>query len=142
MAAPQLRAYQQEAIDAVIAARRNGVRRMVVCLPTGAGKTVIFSHLARLATKQVLVLAHRDPSLTIPLCLTSDGDEITAAWQTWSDIFALPMLQDKARAPAPRRRRRNVIRTRRPRFLLRRRVGALLNPAPIHRGEREIIARD
>ena len=91
---------------------------------------------------QMLVLAHRDPSLTIPLCLTSDGDEITAAWQTWSDIFALPMLQDKARAPAPRRRRRNVIRTRRPRFLLRRRVGALLNPAPIHRGEREIIARD
>lgn len=52
MAPPQLRAYQREAIAAVIAARRSGVRRMVVCLPTGAGKTVIFSHLARLATKQ------------------------------------------------------------------------------------------
>ena len=63
MSAPQLRAYQREAIDAVIAARREGTRRMVVCLPTGAGKTVIFSHLARLATRQVLVLAHREELL-------------------------------------------------------------------------------
>lgn len=63
MSAPELRAYQREAIDAVIAARRRGTRRMVVCLPTGAGKTVIFSHLARLATKQVLVLAHREELL-------------------------------------------------------------------------------
>jgi superfamily II DNA or RNA helicase len=58
-----LRPYQREAIDAVIAARRDGTRRMVVCLPTGAGKTVIFSHLARLARKQVLVLAHREELL-------------------------------------------------------------------------------
>lgn len=63
MAAPELRGYQREAIEAVIAARRAGVRRMVVCLPTGAGKTVIFSHLARLATRQVLVLAHREELL-------------------------------------------------------------------------------
>ncbi|HVK83711.1 MAG TPA: DEAD/DEAH box helicase [Kofleriaceae bacterium] len=63
MTAPQLRAYQREAIDAVLAARRSGTRRMVVCLPTGAGKTVIFSHLARLATRQVLVLAHREELL-------------------------------------------------------------------------------
>lgn len=63
MGAPQLRPYQRAAIDAVIAARRDGIRRMVVCLPTGAGKTVIFSHLARLATRQVLVLAHREELL-------------------------------------------------------------------------------
>lgn len=37
---------------------------MVVCLPTGAGKTVIFSHLAKLARRQVLVLAHREELLT------------------------------------------------------------------------------
>jgi len=36
---------------------------MLVCLPTGAGKTVIFSELARLARKQVLVLAHREELL-------------------------------------------------------------------------------
>jgi superfamily II DNA or RNA helicase len=60
---PSLRPYQRDAIDAVLAARRSGVRRMVVCLPTGAGKTVIFSHLARLARRQVLVLAHREELL-------------------------------------------------------------------------------
>lgn len=58
-----LRPYQSEAIDAVLAARRRGVRRMLVCLPTGAGKTVIFSRLAQLAQRQVLVLAHREELL-------------------------------------------------------------------------------
>ncbi len=64
VAGPTLRPYQREAIDAVLAGRRSGVRRMVVCLPTGAGKTVIFSHLAKLARRQVLVLAHREELLT------------------------------------------------------------------------------
>src|SRR5450432_1090994 len=59
-----LRPYQREAIAAVLAARRSGVRRMLVCLPTGAGKTVIFSELARLARRQVLVLAHREELLS------------------------------------------------------------------------------
>jgi ATP-dependent helicase IRC3 len=58
-----LRPYQAEAIDAVLAARRRGVRRLLVCLPTGAGKTVIFSRLAQLAQRQVLVLAHREELL-------------------------------------------------------------------------------
>jgi superfamily II DNA or RNA helicase len=60
---PTLRPYQREAIEAVLVARRTGIRRMVVCLPTGAGKTVIFSHLAQLARRQVLVLAHREELL-------------------------------------------------------------------------------
>lgn len=58
--APSLRPYQREAVSAVLSARRAGTRRMVVCLPTGAGKTVVFAHLARLARRQVLVLAHRE----------------------------------------------------------------------------------
>ncbi|HYP76966.1 MAG TPA: DEAD/DEAH box helicase [Polyangiaceae bacterium] len=60
---PTLRPYQGEAIEAVLAGRRSGLRRMLVCLPTGAGKTVIFSHLAQLARRQVLVLAHREELL-------------------------------------------------------------------------------
>jgi hypothetical protein len=91
---------------------------------------------------QMLVLVHRDPSLSIPLCVSADSEEIASAWQMWSDIFALPQLQDTAREPAPRRRRRNAIRARRPKFLVRRRVGGLLNAAGNYRGEREIIARD
>ena len=92
---------------------------------------------------QMLVLVHRDPSLTIPLGVSSDRDEISAAWQIWSDVFALPQLpEDKAREPAQRRRRHNAIQARRPRFLLRRRGGGPLNSANVHRGEREIIARN
>lgn len=39
---------------------------------------------------QMLALVHRDPSLTIPLCVTSDEEEITTAWQLWCDILKLP----------------------------------------------------
>ena len=92
---------------------------------------------------QTIVLVHRDPSLSIPLCVSSDHSEIEMALQLWSEIFALPqLLEDTAPEPAPRRRRHNAIRTRRPGFLVRRRLGDLLNPAGHYRGEREIIARD
>src|SRR3569832_1744572 len=87
---------------------------------------------------QLLVLLHRDPSLTIPLCVTADPAEIAAAWQTWSDIFALPQLAEEACEPTPRRRRRNAIWARRPKFLVRRRAGGPLGAANVHRGEREI----
>ena len=63
-ASPALRPYQRAAIDAVLAARRAGHRRVLVHLPTGAGKTVIFSHLATLAKRPVLVLAHREELLS------------------------------------------------------------------------------
>jgi hypothetical protein len=91
---------------------------------------------------QALVLVHRDPSLSIPLSVSTDGEELAAAWRMWSDIFALPQLHDTSRDPAPRRRRRNAIRARRPKFLMRRRMGNASNIATIHHGEREIIARD
>ena len=92
---------------------------------------------------QMLVLVHRDPALNIPLCVSADREEIVSAWLKWSDIFALPQLmEDIPSAPAARRRRHNAIRARRPKFLVRRRAGDLLNPANIHQGEREIIARD
>ncbi|WP_108519950.1 DUF6101 family protein [Bradyrhizobium algeriense] len=93
---------------------------------------------------QMLVLAHRDPSLNIPLCVSSDPEEIATAWQMWSDILALPLLaeEDDNSEPAARRRRHNAIRARRPKFLVRRRGGNLTNTETIHRDEREIIARD
>jgi hypothetical protein len=39
-----LRPYQHQALDAIMAATLRGVRRQVVTLPTGAGKTVIFAN--------------------------------------------------------------------------------------------------
>jgi hypothetical protein len=89
-----------------------------------------------------LVLLHRDPSLNIPLCISSDHEEIASAWQSWSDIFALPQLAEEACEPEQRRRRRNAIWARRPRFLVRRRGGGPIDGANVHRGEREIIARN
>ena len=92
---------------------------------------------------QALMLIHRDPSLSIPLLVSSDAEEIASVWQTWSEIFSLPQLpEEKTCEPAARRRRYNAIRGRRPKFLVRRRAGDLLNPANLHAGEREIIARD
>ena len=60
----QLRPYQHEAIAAVISARKAGNKRLLICLPTGAGKTVIFSRLAKIAKRPVLVLAHREELLS------------------------------------------------------------------------------
>ena len=92
---------------------------------------------------QVLVLAHRDPSLTVPLAVSADRAELEAASAMWAEIFSLPQLpEEEHRAPAPRRRRRNAIRARRPKFLVRRRMGNLPNTATVHHGEREIIARN
>lgn len=65
-----LRDYQRAAIDAVTKAWREGMQRPAIVLPTGAGKTVVFSHLiAEQLTRHLddghdnaraLVLAHRD----------------------------------------------------------------------------------
>ena len=94
---------------------------------------------------QALVIAHRDPSLSIPLLVTSDGDQIEQAWQMWSDLLALPQIEeenDASREPAPRRRRHNAITGRRPKFLVRRKAGHYLAQPLVHSDKREIIARN
>ena len=58
----QLRGYQQQAIDDLRNAYRCGHRAPLLCLPTGGGKTIIFSAIANSAAargKQVLILVHR-----------------------------------------------------------------------------------
>ena len=57
----QLRPYQQEALDAINTFSDKGINRQLVVLPTGAGKTVIFSHLPQTKNDSLpmLVLAHR-----------------------------------------------------------------------------------
>lgn len=56
----QLRPYQQEAHDAILSAYQRGVRRQIVAMATGAGKTVLFAHLVAGRAGNALVLAHRD----------------------------------------------------------------------------------
>ncbi|MFT7667817.1 MAG: superfamily II DNA or RNA helicase [Planctomycetota bacterium] len=55
----QLRPYQQQALEAVRAAYKRKHRRVLVVMPTGTGKTVLFAEISRLAKGPVLVLAHR-----------------------------------------------------------------------------------
>lgn len=60
-----LRVYQSEALTAVRDAYRAGKRRVIVSLPTGTGKTIVFAHFPRVLNmkKRLLVLAHREELL-------------------------------------------------------------------------------
>lgn len=55
-----LRDYQQDALQAVLQAKGKGITRPLVALPTGTGKTIIFTALAREINARTLILAHRD----------------------------------------------------------------------------------
>jgi hypothetical protein len=103
-----------------------------------------------------VVLQHTDPSLTLPLFLTSQADEAVAEWRAWSEVLDVPLLlaeqgasaanarlgQIHIERPRPRRRRRSALKKRRPAIFLRRGFGKVTRRTPVHRGEREIIARN
>ena len=57
----RLRDYQRECLKTIKGRYQAGVRRQLICLPTGSGKTVIFAKFPRYfrMQKQMLVLAHR-----------------------------------------------------------------------------------
>jgi len=56
-----LRPYQREALQAINDFSEKGINKQLVVLPTGSGKTVIFSHLPQFKQNSLpmLVLAHR-----------------------------------------------------------------------------------
>jgi hypothetical protein len=103
-------------------------------------------------------LEHRDQGLSVPLFVASDGDaDVVAEWQRWARVLGLPLLipdgegfrEPFARIgavrvdqPAPRRRSRSILWRRRPSILRRRKPGRALSEPQVHRGEREIIARN
>jgi superfamily II DNA or RNA helicase len=61
----QLRKYQEDCLDAIVANYQAGVRHQLCVLDTGLGKTVIFSNLpSRLNNGKLLVIAHRDELLS------------------------------------------------------------------------------
>jgi superfamily II DNA or RNA helicase len=63
----QLRPYQQAAIEQVRAEIQNGAKRIILCAPTGAGKTVMFSFIVASALKRgkrVMIVTDRIELLT------------------------------------------------------------------------------
>jgi Family of unknown function (DUF6101) len=106
-----------------------------------------------------VMLEHRDPSLSVPLLIATDGaGDVVAEWQRWARVLGLPLLIPdgegafrepferigavRVRAPVPRRRVRATLRRRRPSILMRRKPGNPPAAPRIHRDEREIIARN
>lgn len=62
MERPILRDYQKRAVEEVRAVIASGLKRVVMVLPTGAGKSIIFAEIIRLAREKgrtVLWLVHR-----------------------------------------------------------------------------------
>lgn len=58
----ELRPYQQEAKDAVFEQWDNGIRKTLLVLPTGCGKTIVFAKITEDCVRKgerVLILAHR-----------------------------------------------------------------------------------
>jgi hypothetical protein len=106
----------------------------------------------------VVSLEHQDPALSVPLFAACDSDDVVAEWQLWARVLKLPLLVAnldgtlhepfsrvggvRVGTSAPRRRRRTALKARRPLILMRRRPRTLQSRAAIHRGEREIIARN
>jgi hypothetical protein len=105
-----------------------------------------------------IVLEHHDPALSLPLFRAGDSTDVIAEWQSWARVLGVPLLVAepdgdlrepfrrvgslRVGTPSSRRRQRFAIKSRRPTFFLRRKPGRSIVDAPVHRNEREIIARN
>jgi Family of unknown function (DUF6101) len=104
-----------------------------------------------------IVLEHGDPALSLTLHRAHDPSDIVAGWHCWGRVLGLPLLLESAgelcdpfergscvRIDAPQARRRGAaaLKARRPATPLRRRSNAVALSPVLHRGEREIIARN
>ena len=141
----------------VVVRRSLSGMRMALNLPISAFAGVGLQFALDAAGFTAVVLVHHDPGLALPLYVSCEPDEVVAEWRSWGAALRLPLLVEgeegwrEARARLggvrlgqvrPRRRRRSALKRRRPSILLRRMPGALTDATPIHRGEREIIARN
>lgn len=133
--------------------RRGGAGRppLYVTVPMSCYQGVVMTHGAEGLR---LVLRHRNSDLDLPLMEARGDEDIVADWQSWARVLALPaLIEDEDGSlhdPFPRlgdlrvgrsraRRANTFFRERRPSKLMFRQVGGEMGP--VHRGEREIIAR-
>jgi hypothetical protein len=142
---------------------RRAVRgmRMALNMPVSAFSGVAIRLLPGEGDVQsavAVMLEHEDPSLALPLFVSTHADDAHAEWRAWSNVLGLPLLvtehdgalrepfarlgQVLVEKPRPRRRRRSALKRRRPSMPLRRRSSRINAATPVHRGEREIIARN
>jgi hypothetical protein len=147
--------------ERVVVRRAVSGMRMAINLPVRAFRGVAIRLMQDATGASVaiaVVLEHGDPALSLPLFVSLDGDDVVAEWRSWGRVLGLPLLiaerdgtlrEPFARigalhvaAAAPRRRRRNAVRRRRPSIQLRRRAARPPLAVHVHRGEREIIARN
>lgn len=105
-----------------------------------------------------LVLAHDDPSLSVTLFSAPTPDDVVAEWRFWAAALGLPMLVTRldgtlnaacpmigrlvVARPIARRRRRGALKHRRPTIFMRRAASRPGKTGMVHRGEREISARE
>jgi hypothetical protein len=146
--------------ERVVVRRSLAGMRMALNLPVSAFSGVAIKVMAGEDGAQAtvaVVLQHKDPSLALPLFVSHEADDAFAEWRSWAKVLGLPLLveedgalrepfarlgQVNIEAVKPRRRRRSALKRRRPTMPLRRAAGRITATTPVHRGEREIIARN
>jgi hypothetical protein len=140
----------------VVCRRVSGIAmRLNLSVTDFLGVALRVVHKGRRETVWV-TLEHSDPGLSIPLFHCNNTDDVVAEWQSWAETLQRPLLVTddsgglhellprlgrlRVGKTVPRRRRRTAMKGRRPSIRWRRRRGAAKDS--VHRGEREIIARD
>ncbi|MBD8878033.1 DUF6101 family protein [Roseibium polysiphoniae] len=137
--------------------RDGGLKSLIAPVHTYSGVMVqIEASDVRGAVAARLILKHPDPQFCVILIETDKPEQLATSWPSWSAALNLPMLVcDTGGAvkpieafsarpcgtPAPRRKY-PLLTGRRPRFLVRRRIGQTGAQFKVYKGEREIIARD
>ncbi len=107
--------------------------------------------------RAAVVLEHADPQLSVTLTHVSEVRDLAWEWRGWAQTLGLPLLVTQVDGSlrellpriggiqtggaASRRGGRSFLKSRRGVQRLRRRTGSLVS-ARMHRGEREIIARN
>jgi len=144
--------------DRIVMARRISDVAMKINLPLTAYRGVAIRLLPDAEGQEhiAVVLSHTDPGLEVALYEADDDSEVIAEWRKWGSTLGLPLLMEgvdghmiaaeeklgevEVSRPRPRRAR-SFLKSRRPRFLTRRRAGKPSLVPFVHFDEREIIAR-
>lgn len=122
---------------------------MRVGVPITAYTGVVLRHEALETGCFEVTLEHSDPDLSVTLWRAdADALSVETVWRSWAAYLQLPAFRDNAESPDERapiatastlRRHRDIGPHRRPRFLQRRKPGALQRMSIVHKDE-ELIS--